>query len=643
MNKQAKVKTQTYIIAKPAAEKFGIAVAAVCAVLLAVFAVFYFGAYTHPYMQKNMVNISDGWQYGVGSETPDKEMAYLRQVDVPVYETLHLYRTLSESCPGAALMLKSNHQWLRVFLDDELLFESLYNPTVKNPGMGLHFITLPQGYEGKLLHIEITSPYSSYSGAPGSVYIGDIPSLQTYGLFYRSMPHKLLMAYCLAAGAFMMALAIMRRKRDSVWWGAFSFGVFSVLWGFYFPSGDYIAHQFLEPRWVSMISIGLYFMYPLPLMLYFYSLFTRRRKAFLPAVVLLGAFAAGSLGLQISGIMDFPEMLGVFNPLYILSTMYMIALGFTEIKKGGAFMRFNVIWITLVFFISMQSMISFYTTRIKQDETLYEIAIFSFIMVVWIYNIIEFLRARAREQHDLLELSLKNATLDRYNRTKTEFLQDMSHEMKAPLTVIATGIDFADQEINAEDGSLSEACGALELIRAETQRLGRMIGGMAELASLNELSENRKRTQFAALLRESCEAFRFEAERQNNSLSVQITPDMPDTFIETDQFTQVVANLLTNAANYTKDGQISVTADFDDEYVRVRVTDTGEGISPEVLPKVFERGVSGRGSTGYGLYICKTVVDAHGGTIGIESEPGKGTSVTFTVPVYGGQEAGHRL
>jgi signal transduction histidine kinase len=105
----------------------------------------------------------------------------------------------------------------------------------------------------------------------------------------------------------------------------------------------------------------------------------------------------------------------------------------------------------------------------------------------------------------------------------------------------------------------------------------------------------------------------------------------------------VLANLLSNAADHTQDGHITLAAHLAGKYITVSVTDTGNGIEPEFLPNVFERGVSGRGGTGYGLYICKTVVEAHGGTIEIESEPGKGTAVTFTVPVYGGQEAGHSL
>ena len=240
----------------------------------------------------------------------------------------------------------------------------------------------------------------------------------------------------------------------------------------------------------------------------------------------------------------------------------------------------------------------------------------------------------------LKDLSRKNETLNRLNRTKTEFLQDMSHEMKTPLTVIATGIDYTDSIIRKENGDVDKARQALETIQEETQRLGRMVSGMIKLANMN-VSGNRTRVDFAALLKSGTETFQMT--HKSNTLHVEITPDLPDVFVEHDSFSQVINNLLSNALNHTQNGEITLSADLCDGFITVRVADTGEGIDPELLPRVFKRGVSGRGGTGYGLDICKTVVEAHGGDIDIESKPGNGTIVTFTVPVYGGQEAVHKL
>jgi signal transduction histidine kinase len=90
----------------------------------------------------------------------------------------------------------------------------------------------------------------------------------------------------------------------------------------------------------------------------------------------------------------------------------------------------------------------------------------------------------------------------------------------------------------------------------------------------------------------------------------------------------------------TQNGEILLEASFKNNYITVHVSDTGEGVPPEFLSRVFERGVSGKGGKGYGLAICKTIVEAHGGEIKIKSEQGKGTAVTFTIPVYGGQSEG---
>ena len=87
----------------------------------------------------------------------------------------------------------------------------------------------------------------------------------------------------------------------------------------------------------------------------------------------------------------------------------------------------------------------------------------------------------------------------------------------------------------------------------------------------------------------------------------------------------------------TQDGDITLEAFVEKNYITVCIRDTGEGVQPELLPRVFERGVSGKGGKGYGLSICKTIVEAHGGDIEVESEQGKGTAVTFTIPVYSGQ------
>ncbi|MCL2079674.1 MAG: hypothetical protein FWH17_07525 [Oscillospiraceae bacterium] len=102
----------------------------------------------------------------------------------------------------------------------------------------------------------------------------------------------------------------------------------------------------------------------------------------------------------------------------------------------------------------------------------------------------------------LKELSRQNERLGKLYRAKIDFLQDMSHEMKNPLTVITTGVDYADRQIAEQNVDAPKARSALSKIRGEASRLGRMVESMVHLSSMSETGENRQRVDFAALLRD---------------------------------------------------------------------------------------------------------------------------------------------
>ena len=238
------------------------------------------------------------------------------------------------------------------------------------------------------------------------------------------------------------------------------------------------------------------------------------------------------------------------------------------------------------------------------------------------------------------ELEARNAQLDSLNRIKTEFLQDIKHEVRNPLHVISLGADFVHDRIDADYGA-EEAHKALNAMQNEAVRLGRMINGVVEMATMSGYATNRERVDFAELLRNCCDASRLQTEQNNTMLRINIPTGLPYVYAEAEQLVRVPVNLLSNAVNATQNGEITLDASAESNYITVIIRDTGEGISPELLPHVFERGVSGQGGKGYGLSIGKTIVEAHGGTIIIENGKLGGAVVTFTVPVYGGQEAGH--
>jgi len=159
----------------------------------------------------------------------------------------------------------------------------------------------------------------------------------------------------------------------------------------------------------------------------------------------------------------------------------------------------------------------------------------------------------------------------------------------------------------------------------------------------------------APLLRMMPDTYRAYLERSGNRMTLDIPHTLPEIYGNADMLLNVMSNLISNANRFTHNGEIAISAAVENErqppehkkrreevyqrstakrrIVTVSVIDNGEGIKPELLPYIFTRGVSQSG-TGLGLSIVKTIIEAHGGTISVESEYTKGAKATFTLPVY---------
>ena len=233
-------------------------------------------------------------------------------------------------------------------------------------------------------------------------------------------------------------------------------------------------------------------------------------------------------------------------------------------------------------------------------------------------------------------LDEQNHLLEDASRVKTQFLSNASHEMRTPLTVVSVNVQTV-MEILEDMGGASGAPEAGELLQNaqdEIMRLSRMVGAMLTLASMSE-NTDRRALDLSALLQSGAEMMRLHLAKRGNTLDTEIEPGLR-VFGDADLLAQVLTNLLQNAGTHTENGTVSVSAAKTGGEITVEVRDTGAGISPQLLPHVFERGVS-TGGTGFGLYLCKTVVESHGGRISIESAPGNGTAVHFILPAYEGQ------
>ena len=252
------------------------------------------------------------------------------------------------------------------------------------------------------------------------------------------------------------------------------------------------------------------------------------------------------------------------------------------------------------------------------------------------------------------QLDEQNAVLAQTNRAKTEFLANTSHEMRTPLTVISVNIQTVMGILEHMDEAVTdpETTELLADAQAEIMRLARMVGGMLTLASISE-SADKTKADLSVILHSAADMLRVLLAGRGNELKTEFSGDLT-VFGNGDLLSQVALNLIQNAHAHTENDVISLSAHQEGHQITVTISDNGSGIPPEMLPHVFERGVSDKvdggdaaregglshGGTGFGLYLCKTVVESHNGRIGIESEAGKGTTVTVTLPTYEGQYGG---
>ncbi|MCL2392418.1 MAG: HAMP domain-containing histidine kinase [Oscillospiraceae bacterium] len=246
------------------------------------------------------------------------------------------------------------------------------------------------------------------------------------------------------------------------------------------------------------------------------------------------------------------------------------------------------------------------------------------------------------------QLATENAALDSLNRMKAQYLANISHNIKTPLTAISVDIQKAARLVNKikiENGELvidNRITASLNRAQEEIMHAARLTESALRMAAMQESRDKMKPLDTEQLFVNNAEAYRSHVEKQGNVLKIDTDKNLPQIFGNADQLMGVLTNLLTNANRHTTNGEITVRIEHEDEryegnnsqFVTVTVKDSGTGVPPEILPYIFERGVTGTDSTGMGLAISKKTIETHGGEISVKSESGMGTEVTFTIPVY---------
>ena len=222
-----------------------------------------------------------------------------------------------------------------------------------------------------------------------------------------------------------------------------------------------------------------------------------------------------------------------------------------------------------------------------------------------------------------------------------DFIALAAHELRGPITVIRGYLDTIEDELGPQLNNDQRML--IERLLVSSGQLSGYINNILNVARYdrNHLRLHLREESWPALVKSFTPDFLQRAHAHNRQLSIQIPEDLPTVAADASSIQEVITNLIDNAIKYSHDGgQVVVTAHQDGDFIETTVQDFGIGIPESITPHLFTKfyrshrsrqAVSG---TGLGLYLCKAIMESHGGSIWVRSREGEGTTIGFRIPTY---------
>ncbi|MFQ5825459.1 MAG: ATP-binding protein [bacterium] len=224
-------------------------------------------------------------------------------------------------------------------------------------------------------------------------------------------------------------------------------------------------------------------------------------------------------------------------------------------------------------------------------------------------------------------------------RLKTEFVHNISHELKTPLTLIRLYGETLQRKKNLTNEEKKES---YEIITKESERLSHLIDNVLDFSRI-EMGRKEfsfKKGNLATVVGDTLESFHYHLEKKGFAIQTDIASNLPEMNFDEEAITRVLINLLSNAMKFSpKKKEVTVKLFRENRNAVIQVADKGIGISPKEIPKIFQRFyrsnnkiISATRGSGLGLTLVKHIIEAHNGQIKVESEPGKGSTFSVILP-----------
>jgi len=296
------------------------------------------------------------------------------------------------------------------------------------------------------------------------------------------------------------------------------------------------------------------------------------------------------------------------------------------------------------FLIALSTFFGFFFSRTHDIKNLYYNPLFFYSNIVvgacfWSFLVFLLTRLKSsmtREQELSKLCSERNEELKKLNKLKSAYVANVSHELKNPLAVIRESMGLVLDKFAGEiNGKQKEI---LEIGKRSMDRLIRLVSNLLDLSQIasGKMKLKEEEIRLNVLVEEVLKTYGGEILKKQLILKKEIPSDIGTIVGDRDKLTEVIINLLNNAIKYTPAGSITIKLEGSATEVRFEISDTGPGIPPEYLSKIFDKFerilAEKQEGTGLGLPIAKEIIELHKGKLWVESEAGKGSKFIFILP-----------
>lgn len=536
--------------------------------------VFFGHALTHPFTQSQFSEIKDTWTYFPKDDpvTTFKSRYIKKMPGIETGEAMIMERKMVRKVNNPMLLVQGNHQWIKVWIDDELIYE--YSPASTggqpsdNPGNSLQEIHLPRNYVGRTLEIEVSSPYKNYTGLPARVFVGEANSVMAY-VFSVSMPQILMMIVALSISIvllFFVGRTLLKKQFLEL--EMLLLACFAMTIGLEAAAGDIFSSLLFSPTVNSTLATLLAIMTPLFLISYYCLKMTHVQKYYKFWVIPHICFSIAMLIIAILTKTDLPEIKPWVDTMNMFGTLAATVAAIRESHYKNHFYAVCTPWIVLVAlahcFLYIMGLLGTEYTQINFSGLFFG----AILLVLFGYTITDFMASEERNRRQVNFLEVKTTLLE---ESRQEMQQHMA-ELEQMKTAFKKNLQM--MQLLAEDGNLEGTKEYLDKLMKDT----RLMDGIPRYTDHT----------LANLI-----LSRYQKLAQKRSIAIDFQVLLPEEInISDDDLTKLLAHLLEHASRETyaiadpkqRKIRLQVTCDQDQLYLFCEHT-------ANYQENIFDRGI----------------------------------------------------